>query len=131
MLDLTTELSYTFSRSGGKGGQHANKVETKVALRFDIPHSQLLNERQKSVIQERLDTYISQEGVLQLMCDETRSQLRNKEIVTQRFFHLLKTALTPRKKRKRTWVPRSAKEKRLKYKKMRSEKKKNRRVDGW
>lgn len=131
MEDLSSEISFSFSRSGGKGGQNVNKVSTKVLLKFDVEASQLLTDRQKSIIHEKLSTYISQEGLLQLQCDETRSQLKNKEIATTRFHQLIQTALTPVKKRKKTRIPRSVKEKRLKKKKIKSQKKENRRKDGW
>ncbi|MEZ4851272.1 MAG: alternative ribosome rescue aminoacyl-tRNA hydrolase ArfB [Bacteroidia bacterium] len=127
VTDLESELNFTFSRSGGKGGQNVNKVSTKAHLQFEVEKSQLLTDYQKTVISEKLRNQISQEGVLQLSCDETRSQLKNKEIVTERFFHLVKQALTPAKKRKKTNIPRSVKEKRLKDKKIKSEKKANRR----
>ncbi|MEM6346710.1 MAG: alternative ribosome rescue aminoacyl-tRNA hydrolase ArfB [Bacteroidota bacterium] len=129
MLDLSAELQYSFSRSGGKGGQNVNKVETKVLLRFDLAASQLLVDWQKEIIREKLGGYISQEDVLQLTCEETRSQLKNKEIVSERFHQLVKTALTPVKVRKKRSVPRSVKEKRLKDKRHKSEKKQNRRKD--
>lgn len=129
MLDLSSELQYSFSRSGGKGGQNVNKVETKVLLKFDLGTTELLTEWQKEIIREKLGGYINQEDILQLTCEETRSQLKNKEIVTARLHQLVQTALTPVKRRKKTRVPRSVKEKRLKDKRLKSEKKQNRRKD--
>lgn len=129
--DFSSELSYSFVRSGGKGGQNVNKVATKVLLRFDIFDSKLLAAWQKEIIREKLRSYISQNDLLQLTCEATRSQLKNKEIVTTRFHHLIQTALTPVKPRKKTRVSRAVKERRLKAKSMNSEKKKNRRVDRW
>ncbi len=129
--DFSPELSYSFVRSGGKGGQNVNKVSTKVLLRFDIFDSTLLADWQKEIIREKLRSYISQNDILQLTCEATRSQLKNKEIVTTRFHHLIQTALTPVKPRKKTRVSRAVKERRLKTKAINSEKKKNRRVDRW
>ncbi len=129
MIDYSPELQYSFSRSGGKGGQNVNKVETKVLLKFDLSASQLMREWQKEIIREKLSGYINQEDVLQLTCEETRSQLKNKEIVRERFHQLVRTALTPVKVRKKRSVPRSVKEKRLKDKRHKSEKKQNRRKD--
>lgn len=129
--DFSSELSYSFVRSGGKGGQNVNKVATKVLLRFDIFDSTLLAAWQKEIIREKLRSYISQSDILQLTCEATRSQLKNKEIVTTRFHHLIQTALTPAKQRKKTRVSRAVKERRLKSKAINSEKKKNRRVDRW
>ena len=79
-----------------------NKVSTKVELLFDVVRSEVLTERRKSIILEKLANRISADGVLALKCDETRSQLTNKEIVFDRFIHLIKTALTPVKKRRPT-----------------------------
>lgn len=129
--DLSSELSYSFTRSGGKGGQNVNKVSTKVLLRFDVFDSKLLADWQKDIIREKLRGYISQNDLLQLTCEATRSQLKNKEIATTRFHHLLRTALTPVKPRKKTRVSRAVKERRLKSKAINSQKKKNRKVGGW
>ncbi|MEL7533971.1 MAG: alternative ribosome rescue aminoacyl-tRNA hydrolase ArfB [Bacteroidota bacterium] len=129
MTDYSPELQYSFSRSGGKGGQNVNKVETKVLLKFDLAASRLMPDWQKNIIREKLSNYINQEDILQLSCEETRSQLKNKEIVTARFHQLVQTALIPVKPRKKRRVPRSVKEKRLKDKKHKSEKKQNRRKD--
>ena len=131
MNDLESELSFTFSRSGGKGGQSVNKLSTKALLKFEVNASKILTDYQKAVISDKLDKYINQEGELLLSCDETRSQLKNKEIVTARFIQLIKTALIPRKKRKKTKIPKAVKEKRLKDKRMKSLKKENRRKDIW
>jgi ribosome-associated protein len=124
--DLHKEVSYRTSRSGGAGGQHVNKVSTKVALLFIVNNSQVLTERRKAIILEKLANRINTEGVLTLKCDETRSQSANKEIVFDRFVNLIKTALTPVKKRRPTKPSRSSVRKRLTLKKKHSEKKSNR-----
>lgn len=128
MESLLPHLSYTFTRSGGKGGQHVNKVETKVILSFDLS-GVALNEVQKEMIRDKLATYLSQADIIQLNCDETRSQAKNKEIVTKRFHHLVQEALTPPKPRKQTRVPWGVKQRRLQNKKRQSEKKANRKKD--
>ncbi len=121
--DFKKEVKYRTSRSSGAGGQHVNKVSTKVELLFDVDASELLTEEQKAVIRTKLKNRISNEGLLILQCDETRSQLKNKEIVYQRFINLIEEALKPEKKRKPTKRTRASVEKRLKEKKKKSEKK--------
>lgn len=100
-----------------------NKVSTKVELLFDVDASELLTEEQKAVIRTKLKNRISNEGLLILQCDETRSQLKNKEIVYQRFINLIEEALKPEKERKPTKPTKASVEKRLKEKKKKSEKK--------
>ena len=123
---LNKEVNYRTSRSGGAGGQNVNKVSTKVELLFDVNNSSLLTERRKSIILEKLSNRISQEGILSITCDETRSQLTNKEIVFELFINIIKTALTPVKKRRPTKPSKSSIRKRLDNKKKHSEKKSNR-----
>ena len=117
------EIRYRTSRSSGAGGQHVNKVSTKVELLFDVLNSMVLTEEQKSVVLSKLKNRISGEGLLSLSCDETRSQAKNKEIVYERFVKLIEDALKPEKKRKQTKPTKSSVEKRLKQKKKVSEKK--------
>lgn len=102
---LLPELTFSTSRSGGKGGQNVNKVESKVELRFDIRNSKVLTESEKSRLLEKLDNRISQEGVLILYHQTERSQLANKELVIEKFYRLITGALrkdTPRKATKPT-----------------------------
>ena len=123
---LLPHLSFSFARSGGKGGQHVNKVATKAILVFDLGNSDL-SDTQKQLLREKLSTYLTQADTIQLQCDATRSQLKNKEIVLKRLYSLIQAALTPPKPRKPTKVPWGVKQERLQDKKRQSEKKANRR----
>lgn len=122
-IGLKTELKFRTSRSSGPGGQSVNKVSTKVELLFNVQNSQFLRLRQKEIVVEKLKNRINIEGILYLTSDETRSQLNNKELVIERFFSLLEEALKPIKKRRPTRPSRSSKEKRLKTKKIISDRK--------
>jgi ribosome-associated protein len=122
-IGLKTELNFRTSRSSGPGGQSVNKVATKVELLFDLWSSQFLLLEQKEIIADKLKNRISNEGILSLASDETRSQLNNKDLVVERFFKLLEDALKLVKKRRPTRPSRSSKEKRLKTKKIKSDKK--------
>ena len=127
--ELSSEVSFRFSRSGGPGGQSVNKVSTQVELLFNVDESNILSDNQKDTIKLKLVNRINSEGILLLKCDETRSQLKNKQIVINRFIHLVKEALKPVKKRRPTRPTRSSVRRRLDDKKKQSEKKKNRRTD--
>lgn len=124
---LYTELSFKTSRSGGAGGQHVNKVSSKVELIFDVEKSSQLTDEQKSLVFSKLANRIDNERLLHLQCDETRSQFKNKEIVFERFLNLIKAALKPIKKRKPSKPSKSSIIKRLDSKKKLSDKKDSRR----
>lgn len=126
---LQAEVKYKTSRSGGKGGQNVNKVSSKVELNFDVLNSNLLTEEQKELVSLKLDNRINSEGILQIVSQSERSQLKNKKVVLMRFYELMEMAFHVRKKRKPTKVPRSVIEKRLKSKKRKSEIKKLRRKE--
>lgn len=125
--DLSPEFTFTASRSSGPGGQHVNKVSTKVELRFNVIESVFLTAEEKEIILSRLAKKINSLGELILVAQSDRSQLKNKEKVIEKFYILLSKALTPVKKRKPTRPSRAAKEKRLEEKRIRSEKKERRR----
>lgn len=120
---VISELFFRAVRSSGKGGQHVNKVSTKVELHFDLENSNYLTEEEKSKLKEFLKNRLNKEHRLVLQCSATRSQLKNKEIVTQRFLELLSEGLKEEKKRIPTKTPGSIKAKRLKDKKKQSDKK--------
>ena len=121
--DFTAELHFSASRSSGPGGQNVNNVNTKVELRFDVAGSLLLSDAEKQLISEKLAVRITAAGELLLVSQSERSQLKNKERVTEKFYQLITRALTPRKKRKATRPSLASKEKRLETKRRNSEKK--------
>ncbi len=121
------ELQYKAVRSSGAGGQNVNKVSSKVVLTFDLKNSQSLSEEEKLLLKTKLLTRLTAEQILILNCDEDRSQLKNKAIVTKRFLDIITTGLVVPKIRKATKVPKSVIRKRIKNKKNLSEIKKNRR----
>lgn len=123
---LLQELTFKASRSGGKGGQHVNKVSSKVLLSWDVQQSAALTEEQKQRIAERLANRISKEGLLQLDSSIDRSQIRNKELAIERFFLLIEDALKEDKKRIPTKTPKSVILNRLDRKKKQSDKKADR-----
>jgi len=125
-IDFTPEITFSFSRSSGKGGQNVNKVATRVELRFNIPSSALLTDEQKERLMDKLDNRINKNGDLLLFVEETRSQIKNRDIAIARFYELLEENLTIRKKRKPTKPGKKAKEKKLKEKKIVGEKKERR-----
>jgi len=120
---IEKELRFNTSRSGGPGGQHANKTETQVELRFHIPASEILTQEEKQRLLEKLSHRITREGELILTDESSRSQVKNRERVVEKFYRTLEEALKKPKKRKPTKPSKAAKRKRLDQKKKHSEKK--------
>ena len=120
---LTKELTFSASRSGGPGGQNVNKVNTKVTLKFDVLHSEILNEEEKDLIAEKLASQLTKEGVLVLTAQDKRSQLENKEAVVLKLEKMLVKAFTKRKVRKASKPSMTAIQKRITKKKQQGEKK--------
>ncbi len=123
---ILSELGFKAVRSSGPGGQNVNKVSSKVVLTFDLLQSAALTDEEKERAAKKLKTKLTSEGILILNCDEDRSQLKNKEIITHRFWEILQKSLVISKERKVTKVPRSVIEKRLKNKSSNAEIKQNR-----
>ncbi|HAO14594.1 MAG TPA: aminoacyl-tRNA hydrolase [Tenacibaculum sp.] len=117
------ELSFKTVRSSGNGGQHINKVASKVVLNFFIQTSQGLSKSEKELILKNLSNKISCNGVLRMSAQSTRSQHRNKELVIIRFFSLLAQATIISKPRRKSLYNKKLHQKRLKAKKHLSEKK--------
>ncbi|HLT88700.1 MAG TPA: alternative ribosome rescue aminoacyl-tRNA hydrolase ArfB [Sphingobacterium sp.] len=124
---LQKELTYRTSRSGGAGGQHVNKVESKVTLVWNINESEALTDDEKTRVRQKLANRLNKDNLLQMEASTERSQTKNKEIVTTRFFDLLHQALKKEKKRVTTKIPKSQILDRLDRKKKQSQKKQNRR----
>lgn len=120
---LNNELQFQFALSGGPGGQHVNKTETKVILTFDLEASKEFSDSQKELIRKKLDKRINAEGLLKLSVSKTRSQLQNKKLAIAMLEDLLEKALRRPKKRLKTKPSKSSKLKRLQKKKQHSDKK--------
>lgn len=122
-----SEIRFRFSRSGGAGGQHVNKVSTRVELLFSVRDSTSLTDGQRKALVAGLANRLDGEGSLLLVSDESRSQWKNREIAFERFRELLRRALVPRKKRIATHAHASARERRIQGKKRRGATKAGRR----
>lgn len=124
---LVKEFKYKAIRSSGSGGQHVNKVATKVELSFAINASNVLNDKQKELLIYKLKQRLTKANVLIFQCGESRSQLKNKTLVTNRVLETIFRALQPEKQRIATKLPKSATKKRLKNKRLKSDLKLTRR----
>jgi len=125
--DLLKEITFKTSRSGGKGGQNVNKVSSKVELNLNIRMSGLFTEEQKARLFQKLSNRINADGVLQIITEEERSQLNNKQRSLEKLQMLLTKALYQAPNRKETKPKRNAIEKRLRNKQLNALKKLNRR----
>lgn len=127
---LEPELHYQFARSGGAGGQNVNKVATKAELRFNVRQSLLLTDEERAVLEEKLANKLTTDGELVLTHQTERTQLANKEKVTEKFFRLIKKAFEKPKPRKATKPSKASVEERIARKKQKSDVKASRkRID--
>ena len=109
-MNLENECKFRTSRSGGKGGQNVNKVETKVELLWQPSASELFTEAEKAILIARLATKLDSEGVLHIVSQESRSQVENKEITLKKLHELVTKSLIVPKVRKPTKMPKAIKQ---------------------
>ena len=127
---LLKELKFKAVRSSGAGGQHVNKVASKIELIFDLQNSFGFTDEEKTVLLKNLHSKLTKEQILLLQCSESRSQHKNKEIVIERFLQIITNGLKVPKKRKATKPSKASIQKRLEKKKQQAFKKVSRkRVD--
>ena len=119
--DLSSEVTYTAARGSGPGGQHVNKANTKVELRWRLASSAGFSDSEKGRLAAKLATRLTQDGELVLTDHSTRSQARNREAVTARFYAILEGALRREKPRRKTKPTNASKRRRLEGKRRRSE----------
>jgi ribosome-associated protein len=120
------ELEFVFSRSSGPGGQHVNRVETRVTLRFDVDRSPSLGAEQKRRLHATLASRIGRDGVLRVVAQRHRSREANRRAAIERFVELVAAALRPRRPRRATHVPTAERRRRVESKRRRAELKRGR-----
>lgn len=125
------ELEWRFSRSGGPGGQHANKADTRVELRWNPRESVSLDPETRERLLQTLGARLDADGSLRIVVADTRSQRENRRLALERMRAILAESLRPKKKRRPTRPTRASKERRLEAKKRRGERKKERRRKDW
>lgn len=121
--ELIKELKFKAVRSSGAGGQHVNKVSSKIELTFDLENSKELSENKKEILFKKLATRLTKENVLIIFSDETRSQHRNKELAIKRFLEIITQGLKRPKIRRATKPSRSSIRKKVENKKRQASKK--------
>ena len=126
--NFESEFEFKSSRSGGKGGQNVNKVETKIELNFDVLSSNCLSEEEKGRIRAKLKNRIDKNGILRITSQSERSQFLNKSLTIEKFYELIEKALKKEKVRKKIKLSKEDREKRLKEKKKTSLKKQMRKI---
>lgn len=126
-----SELSESFSRSGGPGGQNVNKVNSKAELRWTPRTTGSLNERDRAWLIKRIENRLTKSGELVITSDDTRDQSRNRDDARRKLAELIRSSLVRPKRRKKTKPSRAAKRRRLDAKKRQSQKKADRRKPGY
>ena len=123
------ELGISYARSGGPGGQNVNKVASKVILRFNVQHSESLGEARRKLLMERLSPRLTKSGDLVIHASNHREQGRNEEEARERLCAILQTGLRAQKQRKATRPTKGSKRRRLNAKRIRGERKRDRRQE--
>ncbi|PSK95008.1 ribosome-associated protein [Taibaiella chishuiensis] len=129
MIDFSSEISFQTARSGGKGGQNVNKVETMVEAYWKVAGTAFFSEEQKQMILEKLKNRVNGDGYLMVKASEARTQLSNKKKALEKMLTLVNQSIVKKRKRIATKPSKSVIERRLDAKKVQAEKKMRRKKD--